>query len=186
MSVKPSAPRVGRIFAIAILSASAGAFFAILIGIPWLSHNYPESNIAPVLAFVWYAPVVFVVFFATILTIGLARELPWRDESGISLARRLLQGRAPLSVAFLIPLALLICLWLLTVLGTTLVHYLHYPLFMALVTLVNTVISIGWTWLTWRNAGNATSLVKARLAQTITLLYTLNLLAGIAIGFLRS
>ena len=186
MPAKPASPRIGRIFTIALLGGFIGAFCAIVIGISWFSYNDPESNIAPVLAFVWFAPIAFVVVFSTIFTVGLAREIPWRDASGVSVARQLLRGHAPLSVAFSIPLALLICLWFLTIFGRTLVYYQYYPLFMAIVMMVQVFLSIVWTWMTWRNAKNSTSPVKSGLAQAVSLLYTVNLLAGLAISFFRA
>lgn len=48
----------------------------------WLSSTYRESNIAPVLAFIWIAPLAFVVVFAATAILRLVREVSWRDISG--------------------------------------------------------------------------------------------------------
>lgn len=186
MVAKPPSPRVGLVFTLALVTGAFAAFLAIVVGVGWLSYNYPDSNIAPVMAFVWFAPIAFVVAFVIALVVGLAHELPWRDKAGVSLATRLVKGDAPLSVAFLIPLALLMCLLPLMIVGRTLERSLYYPLFIAIVSLVETALGIAWMYLTWHNAKNAKSFLLGTLAKAVTLLYVINSVIGLVAGLLRS
>lgn len=122
------------------------------------------------LAIVLFAPLAFLVCYATVFALGLSRELPWRDGAGVTVMARLTRGEAPLGVAFWVPIGLLICLWPVSYIGDR-TGYFRYPAFNAVVSLANLALVVSWIWVTWKNAGNAQGPTSRWAALGVTFLF---------------